>query len=152
MTYTVRFAHLERAPAWKEGDVLRRGAVIGRMGSTGQSTAAHLHIDVVEGRAWVPFKLSQIGSLWLPSEKQLNYFIDEELFGVAPLVMTPYMDPAYRKEFGKDHPAIDVVPEDRKKTRKHFDIHWNRSMKGEVSLVVYQPESYGHCVYVAFEA
>lgn len=152
MTYTVRFAHMEKAPEWKEGDLLSRGAVIGRMGTSGQSTALHLHIDCVEGKAWVPYKLSQIGTLWPSSEKQLAYFIDKELFGVEPLVTTPYMDPEYRKAFGKDHPAIDVVPIDRKATRKHFDIHWNRSMRGEVTLIVYQPESYGHCMYVAFEA
>lgn len=152
MKYTVRFAHMKNAPLWKVGDILKYGDVIGTMGTTGQSTALHVHIDCVVGQVNKPFKLTDIGTKFAPSKRQLDYFIDQGLFKVKPIITTQFLDPEYKKEFGKDHPAYDVVPEDRKLSEKHFDIHWNRSMIGTVELVVFQPESYGNCIYISFDA
>ena len=50
MKYTVRYAHLESISV-KEGQTIKEGDVIGIMGNTGQSFGAHLHIDVVRGKA-----------------------------------------------------------------------------------------------------
>lgn len=152
MKYTVRFAHLAEAPKHKPGDALKRGDIIGVMGSTGQSSAAHLHIDCIVGCPGKTYHLSDIGTKYAPDQKQLSLFIDKELFGVLPVITTGFLDPEYKKVYGKDHPAYDVVPIDRLKTKDHFPIHWNRSKVGTVELVVYQPESYGHCMYVTFEA
>lgn len=151
MKYTVRFAHLGSAPKWKVGDIIQDNDVVGVMGTSGQSTAAHLHIDCVVGEQNKPYKLADIGPAFAPDQKELAAFINKDLFGVAPVITTQFMDPAYHKQFGKDHPAYDVVPEDRHDTDAHFSIHWPRSMPGHVALVVYQPESYGHCLYVTFE-
>lgn len=152
MKYTVRFAHMKNAPAWKEGDTIRRGDVIGIMGSTGQSDGAHLHIDCVRGVVSRPFKLHEIGPRFTSDKRQLDFFIDNELFGVAPVITTQYMDEEYRMTYGKDHPAYDVVPNDRHDNDPHLQIHWNRSRHGTVALVVYQMESYGHCIYITFDA
>lgn len=150
MIYTVRFAHLERKPALLIGDKIERGDLIGKMGCSGQSTAAHLHIDCIKGRTTAPYKLSDIGEN--AAKDQLDYFIDEELFGVEPVITTGFLDPEYKEQFRKDHPAYDVVPVDRHKTQRHYWIKWNRSKVGTVSMIVNQSESYGHCVYVEFEA
>jgi hypothetical protein len=150
--YTVRFAHMAFKPSYKVGDVINRGDIIGIMGSTGQSTAAHLHIDCVEGEQRATYKLADIGTRLMSSKKQLDYFIDKELFGVLAVVTTGYLDAEYKKIFGKDHPAYDVVPIDRFDSKDHFAIHWNRSKAGTVSLIVDQPSGYGHCMYVTFEA
>ena len=152
MNYTVRYAHLADTPKLKIGDTLKAGDIIGVMGSSGQSTAIHLHIDCVEGVQNRPYTLMEMMKTKKPSKKQLDYFIDEELFGVPIVITTQYMDKAYRAQFGKDHPAYDVVPEDRHRTSQHFFIHWNRSKEGIVSKILYQPESYGHVVYVTFSA
>lgn len=154
MTYTVRFAHMKEASKWKVGDSIKQGDVIGIMGNTGQCASSsngdgsHLHIDCVVGEIKTPYKLADIGKRFAPSEKQLDYFIDSDLFCCRPIVTTQFMDKEYKKQFDKDHPAIDVVTSDPLKKY----IHWNRSIPGKVELVVYQPESYGNCIYISFDA
>ena len=75
-TYTVRYAHLREPSPLKVNDFVGRGFVVGIMGNTGQSTGAHLHIDVTRGRNAKAFKLADIVA---PDFKQLALFIDEEL-------------------------------------------------------------------------
>lgn len=41
----IRYAHLSKI-ATKKGEIVKRGTYIGRVGSTGQSTGPHLHIDM----------------------------------------------------------------------------------------------------------
>lgn len=84
MKYTARFAHLKESPTWKEGCAIKPDDIIGIMGSTGQSTALHLHIDCVVGEIKTPYKLADIGKRFAPSEKQLDYFIDSDLFCCRP--------------------------------------------------------------------
>lgn len=152
MKYTVRFAHLRDAPAWKVGDVIKRGDAIGVMGTTGKSTAAHLHIDCVEGVQKARYNLKDMeNGKPKPDKNQLCFFIDSELFGVEPVITTGFNDPDYFADFGKWHPAFDVVPEDRKTTKKHFTMFWNRSYDGVVSLVVDEPKAYGNCIYITFD-
>jgi hypothetical protein len=123
------------------------------MGSSGQSTAAHLHIDCVEGHQVVPYKLRDLTSGTIkPSKKQLDFFIDKELFGVDVIITTGYNDPDYRELFGKEHPAYDVVPSNRMITRDNFAIKWNRSKQGEVTNVIDDPRGYGFCLMVAYDA
>ena len=152
MIYTIRFAHMANIPNVKVGDKIASGMMVGVMGTSGQSTAAHVHTDCIEGEVSSPYKLVDIGTKYKVAKEQLDFFIDKDLFGIFPVITTGFMDPEYRKVFGKDHPAYDVVPIDRFKTKEHFGIHWNRSIIGTAYLIVYQPESYGHCLYVTFEA
>jgi hypothetical protein len=151
MKYTIRFAHLKEKPKHKAGDTIKKGDIIGTMGSTGQSTDRHVHADCVEGEQKKPYKLAAIGTSLVSSKKQLDLFIDDELFGVQPFITTQYMDDKYKEQFGKDHPAYDIVPIDRHYCKDHFNLHWNRSINGKVSLIVDDPAGYGNCIYITFE-
>lgn len=151
MVYTVRFAHLANAPKWKPGDTIKRGDIVGTMGTSGQSTAFHLHIDCAHEKQTKLFRLVDYDVSIKPAPRQLLYFIDNDLFGVEPVITTPYAELEYFTTRGKVHHGFDVVPIDRKTTKKHFDIHWNRSAVGTVVAVFDEPKSYGHCIYVTFE-
>ena len=152
MKYTVRFAHLAEKPNWHIGDIIKTDNVIGIMGTSGQSTAKHLHIDCVEGEQKKRYTLKDMErGKPKPDQTQLFYFIDRELFFIEPEITTGYNDPDYFALFGKWHPAYDVVPADRHETTKHFPIHWNRSYPGIVSLIVDEPKGYGHCIYITFD-
>ena len=153
MTYTVRYAHLESSPCWQYGEQIHRGDIIGRMGSSGQSTAAHLHLDGAEGAPEHLYSLvdMEAGDPKPIPLRQLLYFVDAELFGVEPLVTTGYADPDYFTKRQKIHLGFDLVPIDRKQTTKHYNIHWNRSTHGTVTRVGYDGKGYGHHIYISFE-
>jgi len=152
MTYTARFAHLEKLPEYKVGEQVTRGMIIGRMGDSGSGTGAHLHLDVVEGLQTYRYNLAALASCHpMPSAKQATLFIDEELFRIKPIVTTYYSDPEYYKRFAKIHPGYDLVPEDRHRTNEHFNIHWNRSMPGKILRMLENDVGYGNCVYIAFD-
>jgi hypothetical protein len=144
---------MEKAPEYKVGDTIKRGDTIGIMGTSGQSTALHVHIDCAIGEQKKPYQLFEMddGGKILPAPRQLLLFIDKELFGVEPLITTPYAEFAYFMERGKVHHGFDVVPIDRKVSKDHYAIKWNRSMPGKVSLVGDDPKGYGHCIYITYE-
>jgi hypothetical protein len=153
MIYTVRYAHLAERPLFPVGKIIRRGDVVGTMGSTGKSTGAHLHIDCVEGMHTSRYTLADIEKgKPLPAARQLNLFIDKELFDIKPEITTYYCDYRYQIAFGKIHPAYDLVPIDRNVTKQHHNIRWNRSMPGRVTHILDDPAGYGHCLYIAFDA
>jgi murein DD-endopeptidase MepM/ murein hydrolase activator NlpD len=150
--YTVRFAHLVEIPDFRINFQIVFGNCIGTMGSSGKSRFNHLHIDVVENYVVKIIRLYEIGDYkkYKPSEKQLNFFIDDDLFKISPHVTTPYLDPEYKEERGKDHHAIDVVPIDRHSSKQHFPIHWNRSKLGHVLAVGNDPKGYGNYILIGF--
>ncbi len=155
MKYTVRFAHMFKRSPLKVGDSVAFGDLIGIMGSTGQSKHNHVHMDLVEGFVKKIIRLKQIGEdkKYIPSYTQLMYFFDKDLFGIEPVLTTPYMDPEYRAIFGKDHPAIDLVPIDRHYTTDHFNFSWNRiKVKNtEVLFNLFDKNGYGNTVGIGFE-
>lgn len=155
MQYTVRFAHLKYLPAFNPGNKINRHEIVGIMGSTGQSDASHLHIDVVEGLVNKIIRLSEIGyekeKKYTPNVKQLNFFIDDELFNYSFLITTFFYDPTYKQQFGKDHPGYDIVPSDRQISEEHHYIYWNRSKPGTV-LAVGEDGGYGNYILIGFEA
>lgn len=155
-TFTVRYAHLEEIPIPLVGDVIYRGDKVGRMGSTGDSEFNHLHIDLVEGLINRVIRLSEIGyeaeHNYKPNIKQLNYFIDNELFGIKPVITTHFYDPEYKVLFGKDHPAYDVVPEDRHITTDNFNMYWNRSKEGVIGDKGFDKGGYGNYILIGYSA
>lgn len=152
MLFTAMYAHLESKPDLAEGQLLRRGAKIGKMGNTGKSTANHLHLGLINGIHGSLWRLANIH----PSRdhsKQTAYFIDAELFGIEPHITTFYCDSRYNDGKGNwiNHPCYDIVPADRHISDKHFNIFWNRSMPGEVLTSGYD-DGYGYYVLIGFDA
>lgn len=49
---SVLYAHMADKPAVKVGDRITSGQILGRMGNTGNSYGAHLHIEVQSSRTW----------------------------------------------------------------------------------------------------
>ncbi len=152
MFYTVRYTHLEYYPRLQLGELITSGDKIGRMGNTGASLGNHLHIDCIRGRTSSIWHLYEMENGTLePAPRQLNYFIDNELFKTDYHITTYYNDPEYQKELKKIHPAYDIVPVNRKQTTDNYDIFWNRSMKGEV-LKVGNDRDYGFYAIIGFDA
>lgn len=152
-TYTVRFAHLEEIPIPLTGDVIFRGDKVGRMGNTGKSTAAHLHIDVIEGLIDHIVRLKDIGyeteNEYMPNIVQLNHFLDSELFGIKPIITTYFYDPDYKVKYGKNHPCYDIIPSDYK-IKDHYNIYWNRSKTGIILSKGFD-NGYGNYMLIGFE-
>lgn len=156
MIYTARFCHLETIPPFYIGVKIPYNTKIGRMGNTGSSTAAHLHLGCVDGVHPSPWRLSEMDPLrkkkkkvW-PNSRQLSYFADEELFNTEIAITSFFLDPEYKDKDGKMiiHPALDVVPKNRKP--EYFDIYWNRSWGGKVIGKGFD-NGYGNYIHIAFE-
>ncbi len=151
MKYTIRFAHLKEKPNLKVNQIITSGNPIGTMGSTGQSTANHVHIDCIEFFNPAVYHLSDINKGLLTSApEQLNHFIDKDLFKTDILITTYYNDPEYMGVFKKLHPGYDVVPENRHKTNKNHVLNWNRSCNG-IILAVGFDKHYGNYINIGFE-
>lgn len=49
--HIVRYLHMDNGSRqFKAGDKINKGTVLGRVGSTGESTGPHLHIDVADSK------------------------------------------------------------------------------------------------------
>lgn len=152
MKYTVRYAHLEEIPQLKPGTIVHRGDTIGRMGNTGKSTGAHLHIDLRKGSYAYSYRMKDI--LYdFKTHRQLIWFIDKELFNSPFQITTYYCDPEYTDSHGNwvYHPAYDVVPKNRHKTNENYIIYWNRSKPGKVLLIGSDPGGYGNYIYIEYD-
>ncbi|MBO1923177.1 peptidoglycan DD-metalloendopeptidase family protein [Thiomicrorhabdus sp. 6S3-12] len=57
-TYTTMYAHMSRFGKYKKGQMVKQGQVIGYVGSTGNSTGAHLHYEfLLNGKHVDPLKI-----------------------------------------------------------------------------------------------
>lgn len=155
MKYTVRYAHLAERPNLIIGQPLEFGELIGRMGTTGQSKWPHLHIDVVEDFVVNIIRLKEIGpdKKYKPDKRQLNFFLDFDLFKFRLVKTTKYLSKKYEEKFGKKHHACDVVPADRHRTKKHFNIYWNRKKVKNVEVIGlgYDQRGYGYYALIGYE-
>lgn len=154
MIYTVRFAHLASKPNLSLGSIVNRSDIIGLMGNSGASTAAHLHIDLVEGYQAGLYTQHDIENHrpMMGPPRQLLYFIDKELFDIEPLITTYFADPDYFNTYKKVHFGFDLVPTDRHASTNHYAIHWPRSMPGKVCNIDNDEKGYGNFVCISFEA
>jgi murein DD-endopeptidase MepM/ murein hydrolase activator NlpD len=153
MILTARYAHLDSLPRWKVGEEINENTIIGRMGNSGQSTAAHLHLDLTRGENAGMYSLHDIEAEKPAAApvKQLLYFLDDDMFSVPLVVTTAYAELDYYLQTRKVHHGFDLVPVDRRVTKDHYDIHWNRSMPGRVIRVANDPYGYGYHICIAFE-
>jgi murein DD-endopeptidase MepM/ murein hydrolase activator NlpD len=63
-----RYAHISEALV-EEGEAVDKGAVVGRLGSTGRSTGPHLHYEVrIDGDPVDPMRFLKAGGLLAASE------------------------------------------------------------------------------------
>ena len=130
--YTVKYGHLDKMPYVQPGNKVNQGSLIGKMGNTGKSYGAHLHIDLIEGHRHTLWRLADIHPSREHAE-QTGYFIDKFLFNTDVLITSYYCDPRYMREHDGTfvlHPAYDVVP--KNKDEAFYNIYWNRSKEGTV--------------------
>lgn len=50
---TMVYYHLKNKSTLKKGDAVKKGDIVGYMGSTGNSTGAHLHWGIKKGSSWI---------------------------------------------------------------------------------------------------
>jgi len=156
--HTVRYAHLSEVNVSK-GDLVtpklpwREATLIGKMGNTGMSNGAHLHIDVVDGLVYKLWRLSEMyDGTYFPNKQELDYFVSENdptLFGVKPVITTDYDEDKYYDIYSKRHLAYDCVPHNRFETNSNFTIYWNRSYGGRVLDTGYD-YAYGNYVLIGY--
>ncbi len=157
MIYTARYAHLEAKPKHRPGQAVQPEQKIGRMGTSGQSTAKHLHFDLIQGvKPDRVYRLRELHNFIhdLPAlMKQHAYFLDVGMFRTFLFIPTYFGDPNYYNadDEYKFHPGYDLVPHDRHDTTEHFDIYWNRTFPGLVTDVGYDEIGYGHYITIQFE-
>lgn len=150
--YTFRASHLERPSNKELGDTVLPNDIIGVMGNTGQSTASHVHCDVVIGSVPEVYHQSEIrDGLYTPSPEQLLFFMDDGFFKYPMVITTGYADVAYFTKRKKIHYGFDMVPKDRKITKEHFTMYWNRTKHGVVVGKGFDP-GYGNYIHIAFTA
>ena len=163
MLYQARYTHLEYLPDFQKNEIVKRFDKIGRMGSTGKSTANHVHFDLIQSKHLDKlellnrsvYRLADIQGMILSLPLLMNQyylFLDHEIFNY-PLHITSYFgDPGYINRGAFEfHPAYDFVPEDRHNSNKHFDVYWNRSKDGIVTNIG-NDAAYGNFICICFEA
>ena len=145
--YTALLGHMESDSPLSVGEEVKEGDKIGRMGSSGKSTAPHLHLGVLDGIRATIFRMSSVPV----SERilqQLAYFLeDKKLFNYENEITFSFFDPRYQK-----HRGYDVVPKNRhKEPGKNFDMFWPRTKKGTVLNKGYD-EGYGYYILIGYES
>jgi hypothetical protein len=113
------------------------GTKIGIMDGKG-GVPKHVHVDIGLGINRVQ-NLTKLTTGEIEADEKLVYeFCNWNLFRFEPVITTYFMEPGYKEGPGKgikEHPALDIVPEDRHETDEHFDIYWPLDCDFEVISV-----------------
>lgn len=144
MDYTVLYGHNERVYK-KVGDLVSTNDIIAKMGNTGLSSGAHIHIAVAEGIITDInlMRLNKLNSgITKPNKQQCEYFAMDDLAD-SVRITTPYLDPSYEKTYKIKHPAIDLVATPK-------DYKWNRSFQGKVVAVGTNDKGYGNYIMITY--
>ncbi len=74
-----QYAHLASLSV-RQGQSVRKGQIIGRVGSTGRSTGAHLHFGLLKGKSYInPTNLKMVGAEKLNAEQMAEFKRQQEL-------------------------------------------------------------------------
>lgn len=151
--YTALFAHLSELPDLSVGDIVKYGDYLGKMGNTGHSNGAHLHLGVVKGKVSEPWWLHEAttasDSKYIPNKRELEFFASgKDLFKNK----NTWYKARITTDWGgyKNHYALDLV-DDNKIYDSQASIHWNRSFNGVVvDIGDYGNKRYGKYVLVYY--
>lgn len=147
MKYTILYGHNSDVLV-ELGQVVKTGDILARMGNTGYSTGAHVHLSVVQGEHTNinDMRLSMLNSArTIPDKQQCDYFVMDDLCDNGIEITTQYLEEQYRNMFGIDHPAYDLVVNSSDKTYK-----WNRSWEGLV-VAKGHDNAYGNYLMIVYD-
>lgn len=150
MIYSVLYGHLNEIYV-DEGQTIKYGGIIGKMGNTGQvipkptpenpNAGTHLHLSVVVGEKTNTWTLDSMPNTNVPNQQESLYFVENDIFNNKDGVLVTAGWLNY-----KNHYAYDIIPQNR----KHYDIYWNRHFTGKVAAIGSNP-GYGKYVIVHYD-
>lgn len=144
MYYTVRYAHLKNKPLLSIGDKVSYGDPIAVIGNTGKSYGIHLHIDLCEGNINYIWQQKDAFIKIIPNYKELNYFIDGDLFKSNYKISTYICEFEYMNKYGILHHGYDLYP------LKGNLVYWNRNFQGTVIYNNFD-KGYGNTVMICYK-
>ena len=146
-SYTALFGHFKSKTALTVGTTVKQATMLGIEGKTGTATGIHCHIAVAEGKhtSLDKMRLTPLNKgNPKPSKVQCESLLTTYLYNTSYKISTPYLDPAYTKEFGIKHPAIDVYGNGSSK------VQWPLSVNGTV-VALGTDGAYGNYIMIHYE-